>query len=172
MYSRSSVTKYTPAFAPAVGDIAEFIENGNSVYKVWTGTEWDVLTLNAPEEDNQPKMTAYDINRQIIGQMEAYDADKIHDALQMIGQFVEKSGNGYFMMLNNETRYYTVFVVGRPNGVAFIEEEVVACAEALGQIKLIDLTEDAAAIEIWITNKEDTYVYYFFPYDLGVIECQ
>ena len=38
------------------------------------------------------------------------------------------------------------------------------------KVQLIDRTEDGVAIEIWISIDGESFVYYFFPYDAGVIE--
>ena len=44
----------------------------------------------------------------------------------------------------------------------------------IGKNCYINMSEDEAAIEIWVTLPEenDSYVMYLFGYDQGVIECQ
>ena len=41
-----------------------------------------------------------------------------------------------------------------------------------GEIRGIDITKDKQAIEIWISTEEDSYAYYFFPYDKGIIDIE
>ena len=44
------------------------------------------------------------------------------------------------------------------------------CLINRGEIRGIDITKDKEAIEIWMSIEEDSYVYYFFPYDNAIIE--
>ena len=43
------------------------------------------------------------------------------------------------------------------------------CLVNRGEIRGIDITKDKGAIEIWMSIEEESYVYYFFPYDTAII---
>jgi hypothetical protein len=44
------------------------------------------------------------------------------------------------------------------------------CLTNRGEIISIEPTENNDAFEIWLKIDDEYYVYYLFPYDLGVIE--
>ena len=117
-------------------------------------------------------MNAYDVNKQIIGQLEILDEAALEEKHKLIREFVNKTNNKYFMLLCRDLNYYTLFVYDTHDAQECIDDVVIECANFLGKIKAIDTTEDQEAIEIWITNSSDsTHVMYFFAYDTGVIEC-
>ena len=73
----------------------------------------------------------------------------------------------------NERKDYTVFDFKEKKWA----ERCLDCAKCLvdecltnrGEIRGIDLTKEKDAIEIWMIIDNEAYVYYFFPYDNGVI---
>ena len=78
------------------------------------------------------------------------------------------------MLLCNERRDYTLFNIisnkeeDKLNELAnvFVDE----CLQNRGNIKGIDLTENKDAIEVWLSIEGESYCYYFFPYNAGVVE--
>jgi hypothetical protein len=77
------------------------------------------------------------------------------------------------MLLCHERRDYTLFrYTDNKNKEKDIQtiEEMIECLLNRGQIKGIDITKDGIAIEIWISINGESFAYYFFPYDEGVIE--
>ena len=78
------------------------------------------------------------------------------------------------MLLCNDRKDYTIFncvsdkTEDKLNELAnvFVDE----CLINRGQIKGIDLTEHKDAIEIWLSIDDEAFCYYFFPYDLGIVE--
>ena len=76
------------------------------------------------------------------------------------------------MLLCNERKDYTIFNLKQDN--SFEEATKILLDECLvnrGQVKSIELTESGDAIEIWLSIDKESYCYYFFPYNTGVIEC-
>jgi hypothetical protein len=116
-------------------------------------------------------MSAYDMNKQIIGQLQIMDNDTINEKKKLIREFVDKEHNQFYMLLCRDINYYTLFAIDVKLADELIDDLVIECANDIGSIKAIDPTEDKRAIEIWVTNQEETYVMYFFPYDSGVIVC-
>lgn len=131
---------------------------------------WEMVT-----GDVNVGMTMYDLNKQIISQMPILDEGALDIARSKIVDYLIQTGCEYYMMLCRELNYYTVFqVVLNHSSLPHAMNEVIACADYLGDIKSIEWEEDKGAIEIWITEREndkETYVIYLFPYDAGVITC-
>ena len=86
---------------------------------------------------------------------------------------VNREDNG-LRNLNKENADYTIFTVDytipakRKSAAKILIDE---CIYNRGQAIDINLTEDKAAIEIWLRNAEnENLCYYFFPYDAAIIE--
>lgn len=75
------------------------------------------------------------------------------------------------MLLCKEISYYTLFHIN-PIANERIEDIVFELLEEYGMFYTLDSYEDH--LEIWVRFKENNemHVFMFFPYDLGVIECQ
>lgn len=117
----------------------------------------------------------YDINKNIVKQNEIELSEGIlNSKKEIIKNFImSKSDDFYFMLLCNEKKDYTIFDFKDYK----TSERSLNCAKCLideclanrGEIRGIDLTKDRDAIEIWMVIDNEAYVYYFFPYDNGVI---
>ena len=117
-------------------------------------------------------MNLYELNKNMVAQLPPLSAEERVQKNKEIWEFCEMAQNEYYMLLCHELRYFTLFNKTKLKVLSFIEDEVIACAEDLGQIVSIETKENA--IEIWIKHKniDEAYVMYFFPYDAGVIKCQ
>ena len=52
-----------------------------------------------------------------------------------------------------------------------MEHDIVDVVCSRGKIKSVEIED--SAIEFWVEDNKDTvYMYAFFPYDVGVIECR
>ena len=147
---------------------------------VWCSSEDKVYRFDPVEgwqhilddQDTSIGMNMYDINKQIIAQLPAInEADMIAVKREIIRKYCDQMKAEYYMLLCRDINYYTVFKIDLKLADETIEDVLVDCANYIGAIKSIGLTEDEQAIELWMTNEEDTYVAYFFPYDKGVIVC-
>ena len=114
--------------------------------------------------------TLYDMNKGIIAQLSNLTPEKWEEAFDLITDFIETKNNKYFMLLSHEFRYYTLFArIGAEEPVA---EAIKECLHSW-DVKVIDLTPEGDAIEIWANIPDrGLTVFYFFPYDLGVCECK
>lgn len=119
--------------------------------------------------------TLYDMNKNLVKQNEKkLSTAVLNSKKEIIKNFINKDDNYYYMLLCNERKDYTLFefTEGRK-----WTERCYDCAKCLvdecliprGEIRGIDLTKNKDAIEIWMIIKDEAYVYYFFPYDNGVI---
>lgn len=145
-------------------------ESDDKTYR-WDPVEgWQII-----EDDDTAcsiGMNMYDINKQIIAQLPAIDEENmIAVKRDVIRKYCDQMKAEYYMMLCRDINYYTMFKIDLKQADETIEDVLVECAECIGAVKSIDFIEDAQALELWMTNEEDTYVAYFFPYDQGVIVC-
>ena len=115
-------------------------------------------------------MSLDDMNKQVVSQLSDLDQNGIIEAKTLISEYA--IGN-YFMLLCRDINYYTLFAIqnAESNEPKFADE-VIACAEEIGVIKSVTLTEDKGAIEIWVSYKDSSIVMYLFNYDEGVVQCQ
>ena len=145
------------------------VEDENKVYVY--KDEW----VEYNPEDGGLTLTLYDVNKLTMPNLPDLTDEQIKDAKKKIAQFIP-SKSRYWMLLNNEKRYYTVFHLVDNKSICLvpkIEDEIIECLKELGTIKSIEKVDDDV-IEAWVIDKDDEtpYVYYLFNYDKGVIECK
>ena len=117
-------------------------------------------------------MSIYDVNKQIIAQLPPIsEEDMVAVKRDIIRKYCDQQKAEYYMLLCRDINYYTVFRIDLKLADETVDDVLVDCANYIGAIKSIGFTEDEQALELWMTNEEDTYVAYFFPYDKGVIVC-
>lgn len=109
------------------------------------------------------------------------DLEDFDEAKETIQKFVDSEENRfkkYYMLLNNDKRYYTVFhrhTLGDFYNVIieeYIPDVLIECLQNIGTIKMFEPIENER-IECWVNTPDDgCIVYLFFPYDEGVIEVK
>ena len=153
---------------PEVGQIVVIEDDMKNVYelKIWDGVSFKPMYADT---NSTVELNAYDINKQIIGQLPTLTREELIEKKKIIRKFKATCNNVYYMLLCRELNYYTVFV-SHVTALETMEDVVLECAQVHGEIKAIE--EVDGAIEIWVSNDEDTYAMYFFPYDQGVEKCQ
>ena len=122
--------------------------------------------LKADFKDSEVSMKLYDLNKQIMAQMESYDIDKWEQAEKDIDAWEKEIKANYYMLLCKEKSYYTIFV---DDGYEFhgLGAAVRECLEFVGNVVSIDIEPEV--IEIWIRELDDAYCMYLFNYDKGVV---
>ena len=111
----------------------------------------------------------YDLNKSAMQNEKVLSIFALRNKLDEVkSRFFKK---GYFMLLCHERRDYTVFNIKEDKNVNIAREDLKECLMNRGDIVSIDKTEDGVAYEIWMRIDGDNFVYYLFPYDMGVIEC-
>lgn len=118
--------------------------------------------------------TLYDFNKQLMSQTKELRRIDFKDSLNQIKDFIKEKDNKYFMLLCRERSDYTVFVLfkNEDSDRQVFKKELSECLTIRGQVLSIEKTKDKQAYEIWIKVNEEAFVYYLFPYDLGVIEVK
>ena len=151
------------------GELA-LVEETRTLHQ-WDGENWCIYR----PPNGEIGMSLFELNQSAITALPPLTPGAIAIARHIIAEFVKKySGSEYFMLLSNEQKYYTLFSIGHATGTAFdydlIENEVIDCLESQGVLK--DYSEVEDGIEFWVTKEDNSYVYYLFNYDKGVIKCQ
>lgn len=139
------------------------------------------------EEYNQKvkpniQMNMYDLNKQIIKQMNQVDDDSIIDHRnEFFTPFINSTNNKYYMLLCRELNYYTLFHrTGNEEDDKFnsvIEEIINNFGTWITFNWGNEETKDS--IEYWVRitmpggdedKFEDVYCFILFPYDIGLVE--
>lgn len=120
--------------------------------------------------------TLYNLNKDIMLKQEPISLKEWSDKSKEIVEFCKKTQNQYYMLLNRETYNFTLFDFSSKNNHSslntrkLIYNELKICLLNRGEVLSIELTQQEDAYEIWIRDDEQNIlVYYFFPYDNGVI---
>ena len=122
--------------------------------------------------------TLYDVNKNLIqNAIKALDETALNSKKEIIKNFLRKTNNNYYMLLCNERKDYTIFTIGNiENKEQKIEKLpfvlIDECLKNRGEIRVIELTEDKNAIEAWISVNDESFAYYFFPYDSAIINME
>jgi len=150
-----SQIRYTP-------EEGELVQTPEGKYMIWHDGSWNEIKM----EGSGINIGLYDINKQIISQLPTLNdfTKAIADVRDLHGKY----WNEYYMMYGKEISYFTLFKVC---GMNEFGQDIIDCCANIGDIKAIDMTEAADAIEIWVQpeNDEPTCLY-LFPYDNGVVQ--
>lgn len=151
------------------GELA-LIEKGNKVY-VYKENKW----VKYDPKDGGLTVSLYDVNKMAMPNLPDLTDEQIDEAKKMVKDFIPQDST-FWMLLNNEKRYYTVFQLTKVQNVLLInkiEDEFIECLKEIGTIKSIEKVDDNT-IEAWVIDKEDSeaYAYYLFNYDKGVVICK
>lgn len=117
-------------------------------------------------------MTLYDINKSIVSQLPSKTTNgQLKEYKELISSIQENAG--YFMLLCNDIRYYTVIARTGDHSEQTFANTVIELLQEQGEIKLIDWNnEKHEAIECWIQKDNETIMFMLFDYDWGIVECQ
>lgn len=127
--------------------------------------------------------TLYDLNKNLVQKNEIKLTEAmLNSKKEIVKNYILKSNNTYYMLLSNERKDYTIFTMQTPESTAnhaYTYEEkskklasvlVDECLINRGEIRGIDLTKEKDAVEIWMSIDGESYIYYFFPYDMAIID--
>lgn len=117
-------------------------------------------------------MSLYEINQGIMGQLPAYDGEKIKKLEESISNWSinEKLQlNRFFMLLCRDINYYTLFYLNPEEsdfrdlgeGVTYL------LIEAGYTIHSEEECDDH--YELWVKKDNETHAFMLFPYDQGVV---
>lgn len=133
------------------------------------------------QESTVGSTTLYELNKSAIRSLKKMTNMEINNALEKVKDWyhslIDEDGvpPQYFMFLEREHNYYTLFVDTKTNlncDDAFIRElkDLLMNWYADKDVRAIDVDQASSAIEIWAMWDNEPTVAYLFPYDKGVIE--
>ena len=108
----------------------------------------------------------------VIQQLPSLITEKqLAPAKRILNTYLHKEKHNYYMLLCNDTRYYTVFNCRTDAPYEGIIPIIIECLQDQGVIQQICPTEKEDAIECWIKNNKGCFMYLLFDYDWGVVPC-
>ena len=114
--------------------------------------------------------TLYEVNKSLMKNQPVLSTEEIINKNDLIYDFTERFDDVYFMLLCNEKRDYTLFRIPLEGDIKYVPQDLIECLANRGEIQSIEETENDQALECWIKINDDSFCYYFFPYDKGVID--
>lgn len=120
-------------------------------------------------------MTIYELNQINYGKLPPLSETDLAAADQTIADFLNWHRANYYMLLNHELRYFTLFHQESAQFRHITRDNILAILQELGEIKSIEKTSDEMALECWVTlnnDPEDTHAFVLFDYDRGVVESK
>lgn len=110
-------------------------------------------------------MTLYELNQMGYENLPKMTKAEIEQSKEVFKQLIEENPGTYYMLLNHDIRYFTLFVKSEKTSLDNFINEIYSILKPLGTLKSIELNK-YKAIEIWIDN----HCFLFFNYDKGVVE--
>lgn len=116
-------------------------------------------------------MDLYTLNKNIVEQLPNLNQKETEMLKTEIHQWRNKNyfNNGYFMLLNRDINYYTLFRWQNRNDEC-LPDLVVECLEKIGKLKTWEVQEDK--IELWVETpmpRKGCIAVYLFPYDNFIV---
>lgn len=114
-------------------------------------------------------ITLYEMNKMLMSQMPAWTDEQIADKGRKALERYYNYQVGHYMLLCKDRSYYTVFEWSEFETTGFIDSVLEIVCD-LGHIRDMGQNDDGV-FEIWVTpfEEEETYAFFLFPYDLGVV---
>lgn len=116
----------------------------------------------------------YDINKNIMQYEKPLKPFEIKDKIKKMIKYYDEYSFNYYMLLCREQYNFTLFTQTGCNYKlerSSFMTDLYECLTNRGEVLSIESAE-GQAFEIWIKDEENIVVYYFFPYDNGVIEIE
>lgn len=156
-----------------VEDEVAYVEDMN-MHFIFNDGEWIpyYVEKDNPLEKGSNEMDLYAMNKILISQIPDYTPSQIEDSKKIIRKFIDENDNNVYMLLCNELRYYTVFILDKDSSDEKIEDVVIECLSCMGAIKSIEVNEETEAIELWFNYEDEPHAAFLFGYDEGVVVCQ
>ena len=119
---------------------------------------------------SKPASTIYDMNKMYYNSLPKMKTSDIKEKSALFADYMKHKANQYYIFMNNELRYFTLFTEGTNETRSFISK-LQSCLQALrADVLSIELSENGQAIEIWVRIDKTVYMFPFFAYDMGVVK--
>lgn len=145
--------------------------------KMMEPEEYEEYCKKKKNDDDVPiaGMSLYECNQMLMAKKPDMTKEEILSTKPLLEQWFEDNPDEYFMLLNNELHYYTVFhqVTATFGSYAKMVNELLdVLIDDIKNIKSIEVDTNGA-LAIWSDDREKEgmpHCFYFFPYGRGVIE--
>lgn len=114
-------------------------------------------------------MNLYEVNRQAYNNLPNLTKSAIAKGVEDVTLFLAANPGKYYLLLNAEGRYYTLFHK-RDCKVSPLVSELIDIIKTLGSLKGIEWNKETNMIEFWVQQGLECNMFGFFNYDNGVIE--
>ncbi len=136
------------------------------LYYMYHENNWEEIKSTPTEGGLQ--FTLYDLNKQLISQLEPYDEARLNDIRDTLNSW---TGHQYHMLYGREINYFTLFDHDAQfdNDCKGLGDAVLEALKnvADGGVYSFDIIDDHAA-EFWIKCQDYVTAMYLFNYDDGV----
>lgn len=114
-------------------------------------------------------MQLYELNQAGYASLPPLSKKEREKAYNKIIKFLNEISGNYYMMLNHNKRYFTLFTYGHDKIVPqYMGDTILEIAESLGTLKAVE--DNGHMLEFWIDDGDSCDMYALFNYDRGVIE--
>lgn len=111
-------------------------------------------------------MNLYEINQSAYSNVPPMKEENI---LTVVHEYILSNPSTYYMMLNHDIHYFTVFNNTR-RSIQRISEAIVKIAMELGEVVDVINNTDNHMLEIWIRKDNKALMFGTFNYERGVVE--
>lgn len=112
-------------------------------------------------------MNMYEFNQISYSSVPDMTEEELDKAKKNLRTFLQNNIADYYLLLNNEAHYYTVFNYVNTLKIKEMTETIMEIVLELGSIKAIEIEDDK--VEFWIMHENECKVFYLFDYTQGVI---
>lgn len=107
-------------------------------------------------------MTVYDFNKQIYGQMNPIEGEKLDAELSnLCAWFGSRKEFQYFMLNNYELKWFTIFNLGKKHNYHAAFQELKEVLNNIGKVLAIEYQHDMGYYEIWMKCYQDNQTHMF-----------
>lgn len=151
----------------AIGETAQDADTGK-FYKYNESKEWEEVQIKIEGDSNLVTMTLYEMNQQIMTQLADMSIEAVTEKIKAIESDILALEDKYFMLLNNEFNYYTLFVKDKYSVETFTEIMLICLLESFGKASVKSIEAVPAQVgcyEIWLKleAQEEGICFYLFP---------
>lgn len=114
-------------------------------------------------------MNVYELNQNAYNNLPNMTKSAIAKGAEKITLFLAANPGTYYMLLNADGRYYTIFHK-RDCKVSPLVSELIDIVKSLGTLKGIEWNKENQMIEFWVQQGMTCNMFGFFNYDKGVVK--
>lgn len=151
---------------PTEGDYAVCTDEKTAY--VYKDEKWNKIE----GKDAKLNVNLYELNKTVYKSMPEITFNELQEKKKEIAEWLKTANNMYYMLLCRERGDYTVFHYSGGVWLSPLEDEVTGIICSRGKLKAIEFNAVERWIQFWVEFGGEVYMYAFFPYDVGVIECR